>query len=96
MTIKVTPEQLQDLSGKVAKGSGDIDGTLSGLGGQIAPLVAGDWGGQAAGQFHAMWDNWQKAAKQLNESLNGISRLLGNASTSYADAERNIASSFQS
>jgi WXG100 family type VII secretion target len=95
MTIKVTPEQLQELSGRVAKGSGDIDGTLAALGGQIAPLVAGDWGGQAAGQFHGMWQQWQDAAKRLNESLTGISQLLGNAGRAYAEAETNIASTFR-
>ncbi len=96
MTIKVTPAQLSDLSGKVAKGSGDISGTLSGLSSQVAPLVAGEWGGQAAGAFHQMYETWQRSAQQLNEALEGISRLLGQASTSYADAETRIAASFAS
>lgn len=93
--IKVTPAQLHQLSGNVARGSADIDGTLGSLAAQLAPLVAGDWGGQAAGQFHAMWEQWQRSAKQLNESLQGISQLLGHAGTSYAEAERAIASTFR-
>jgi WXG100 family type VII secretion target len=93
--IKVTPEQLHQLSGNVGRGAADIDGTLRVLGGQIAPLVAGDWGGQAAVQFHAMWDQWQQAARQLGESLQGISTLLDNAGTSYAQAESAIASTFR-
>lgn len=93
--IKVTPEQLQTLSGNVQKGSGQIDGTLSSLGGQISPLVAGDWGGAASVQFNALWTKWQRSAKDLNAALQGISHLLGRAGTHYAEAERSIASSFQ-
>ena len=33
--IKVTPEQLHSLSASVSRGSGEIDGTLAGLRGQI-------------------------------------------------------------
>ena len=44
--IKVTPEQLQALSGNVARGSADIDATLASLRGQLAPLLGGDWAGR--------------------------------------------------
>ena len=93
--IKVTPEQLHQLSGNVQRGSGEIDGTLSSLTGQIAPLVGGDWAGMASQQFTALWDRWQRAARELNSALQGISQLLGNAGTSYAEAERGIAGSFR-
>lgn len=93
--IKVTPEQLHQLSGNVQRGSGEIDGTLSSLSGQIAPLVGGDWAGAASQQFTALWDRWQHAANDLNSALQGISRLLANAGTSYAEAEQAIATSFR-
>ena len=93
--IKVTPEQLHQLSGNVQRGSGEIDGTLSSLGGQIAPLVGGDWAGAASQQFVALWERWQRSAKDLNSALQGISQLLANAGTSYAEAERSIASTFR-
>lgn len=93
--IKVTPEQLQQLSGNVARGSGDIDGTLASLSGQIAPLVGGDWAGAASVQFNALWERWQRSAKDLNSALQGISQLLGNAGRAYAEAEHAIAGSFQ-
>jgi WXG100 family type VII secretion target len=93
--IKVTPEQLQVLSGNVARGSSDIDGTLAALRGQLAPLLGGDWAGQASGQFSALWEQWQQSAKGLNEALAGISRLLGQAGQSYAEAEQQIAASFR-
>ena len=93
--IKVTPEQLHTLSGNVQRGSGEIDGTLSSLTGQIAPLVGGDWAGAASTQFGALWEKWQRSAKDLNSALQGISQLLGQAGTAYAEAERSIASSFR-
>ena len=93
--IKVTPEQLQGLSGNVAKGAGDIDATLGSLRGQIAPLVGGDWAGQASAQFNGLWEQWQQSARGLNEALAGISRLLAQAGTSYAQAEQQIAASFR-
>jgi WXG100 family type VII secretion target len=93
--IKVTPEQLHSLSASVSRGSGEIDGTLAGLRGQIAPLVGGDWAGQASAQFNALWEQWQDGARQLNDALSGISGLLGQAGASYAQAESQIASSFR-
>ncbi len=92
--IKVTPEQLHQLSGNVQRGAGEIDGSLQSLSGQIGPLVGGDWAGTASQQFNALWDRWQKAAKELNTALDGISKLLGNAGTAYAEAEHAIAGSF--
>lgn len=93
--IKVTPEQLQQLSGNVARGSSDIDATLGSLRSQIAPLVGGDWAGHASAQFSALWEQWQQNARGLNDALAGISALLGQAGASYAQAEQQIASSFR-
>ncbi len=93
--IKVTPEQLQGLSGNVAKGSGDIDATLGALRGQLGPLLGGDWAGHASAQFTGLWEQWQQSAKGLNEALSGISRLLAQAGQSYAQAEQQIAASFR-
>ncbi len=93
--IKVTPEQLQTLSGNVSRGSADIDATLASLRSQIAPLVGGDWAGQASAQFNALWEQWQTNARGLNEALQGIAALLGQAGASYAQAEQQIASSFR-
>ena len=93
--IKVTPEQLHALSGYVARGSTDIDATLSSLRGQLAPLLSGDWAGHASTQFSGLWEKWQTSAKALNEALAGISQLLTQAGESYAQAEQQIAASFR-
>ena len=93
--IKVTPEQLAMLSGSVARGSGAIDGQLTALRAQLAPLQGGDWAGQAAVQFTALWEQWQRSAHGLNEALTGISQLLSQAGSAYAQAEAQIAASFR-
>lgn len=92
--IRVTPEQLHTVSAGVVRGSGDIDATLAGLRGQVLPMVGGDWAGVASAQFTAMFEQWQRAAGELNRALLGISRLLDSAGACYAQAEKNIAASF--
>lgn len=93
--IRVTPEQLHAVSAGVVRGSGDIDATLAGLRARVLPLVGGEWAGPAAVQFHAMFEQWQKAAGDLNGALLGISRLLDGAGACYAQAEHQIAASFR-
>jgi WXG100 family type VII secretion target len=93
--IKVTPEQLHALSGQVARGSGEIEGQLRTLSNTVAPLVGGDWAGQAQQRFTALWDEWQRSAQGLKHALDGISQLMGQAGTAYAQAEQNIASTFK-
>ncbi len=92
--IKVTPEQLQQLAGSVSHGSGEIDAALGGLRSQLAPLVGGEWAGQASVQFTALWEQWQQSARSLNDALAGISALLGRAGVAYAQAEQQIAATF--
>ncbi|HWB66156.1 MAG TPA: WXG100 family type VII secretion target [Mycobacteriales bacterium] len=91
--IRVTPEQLQATSGRVAAGAGQIEAELTGLAGTLAPLGS-DWAGVAQQRFEQLWAEWQKSARALHEALTGISTLLAQAGTHYADAERAIAGSF--
>jgi WXG100 family type VII secretion target len=93
--IQVTPEQLQTASRNLTTGASTIDGTLSQLRAQIAPL-AGEWRGVAQQRFEALWKEWDTSAKQLHEALTGIAQLTGQASQAYAHTEQGIASSFGS
>ncbi len=95
VAIKVTPEQLQTLSGQVSRGSSEIEGQLRGLGNTVSPLVGGDWAGQAQQRFTALWDEWQRSAQGLKHALDGISQLMSQAGTAYANAESSIANTFQ-
>jgi WXG100 family type VII secretion target len=91
--IRVTPEQLQQVSGQLSGGSSSIDGTLSQLASSVAPLGS-DWAGVAQARFQELWAQWQRSAQQLNESLTGISQLMQQASANYEQTEQAIASSF--
>jgi WXG100 family type VII secretion target len=91
--IRVTPEQLASMSGRVSSSSASIEGELRTLAGSLAPLGS-DWAGVAQERFQALWAEWQKSAEGLHEALSGISQLLGQAGSSYAEAERQIAASF--
>ena len=91
--IRVTPEQLQSMSGRVASGAAGIQSELSGMAGSLSPLGS-DWAGVAQQRFEALWAEWQRSAQTLHEALTGISSLLAQAGAHYADAEQAIAGSF--
>jgi WXG100 family type VII secretion target len=91
--IRVTPEQLASMSGRVSSGAAHIEGELSGLAGSLAPL-GGDWAGVAQQRFEVLWAEWQRSARGLHDALTGISMLLNQAGTHYAEAEQAIAGSF--
>jgi WXG100 family type VII secretion target len=91
--IRVTPEQLAEMAGRVNGGSSNIDAELRALASALSPLGS-DWAGVAQQKFQALWADWQRSAQGLREALTGISQLLGQASVRYAEAERAIAASF--
>lgn len=91
--FRVTPEQLQSLSGRVQGGAGSIEGELRGLASALAPLGS-DWAGVAQARFQELWADWQRSADSLHAALSGISQLLAQAGTAYAGAEDQIARSF--
>jgi WXG100 family type VII secretion target len=91
--IKVTPEQLASMSGRVSAGAGSIESELASLAGSLAPLGS-DWAGVAQQRFETLWSEWQHSARGLHEALAGISQLLAQAGSHYAEAEQAIAGSF--
>jgi WXG100 family type VII secretion target len=91
--IKVTPEQLQQVSSQLTAGASNIDGILAQLASNVAPLGS-DWAGVAQARFQELWAQWQRNAKGLHEALVGISQLMAQASASYEQTEQSIASSF--
>lgn len=91
--IRVTPEQLQQVSGQLTSGASSIEATNSQLRSQVAPLGS-DWAGQAQARFQQLWEQWERSARQLNEALNGIAQLTNQAGAAYADNEAAVASSF--
>jgi early secretory antigenic target protein ESAT-6 len=93
VSIRVTPEQLQQVSSQLTAGAGNVDGILAQLAANVAPLGS-DWAGLAQARFQQLWEQWQRDAKGLREALNGIAQMMGQASANYESTEQSIAASF--
>lgn len=91
--IRVTPEQLQGVSGQLNAGASSIEGTLAQLAGNVAPLGS-DWAGVAQARFLALWEQWQTSSRQLHQALVEIGQLMNQAGAAYETNEQQIASSF--
>jgi WXG100 family type VII secretion target len=93
--LKVTPDQLQLMSGSVGRTSADVRAAHQALSSQLAPLFGSDWSGAASAQFAALYDQFDQHARGLSDALEGIGQLLGRAGSAYADIEQQIAASFR-
>jgi WXG100 family type VII secretion target len=93
--IKVTSEELHTLSSNVMSGSGSIQDQLSRMQNEVLAVVGGEWQGSASGQFHSLWEEWQRSAAGLKDALDGIARLLSNAGTHYQATEDAVRASMQ-
>ncbi|HVA61103.1 MAG TPA: WXG100 family type VII secretion target [Mycobacteriales bacterium] len=91
--IKVTSEDLQSASGTLMQGSNEISDRLTSMKNLVTNLVGGDWQGAASGKFNELFDQWNVSAADLQRALSGISQLLGNAASAYAETESQIAQS---
>lgn len=88
--IKVTSEDLSNASNQLIQGSNEIDSRLSSMKNLIDGLVGSDWQGAASAQFNSLYTQWHTSAGQLQQALQGIAQLLGNAATAYAETEQQI------
>jgi WXG100 family type VII secretion target len=95
MIIKVTSDDLMTVSGSLQSGGGDIDSRLKSMQGQVQSLIESGWQGAASAQFGGLFQEWNQGAAQLNTALEGISKLLTSAATTYAEAEQAITQSMQ-
>jgi WXG100 family type VII secretion target len=91
--IRVTPEQLASIASQLNGGASSIDGILSQLAGNVAPLGS-DWAGVAQGRFLQLWEQWQTSSKQLHQALAEIAVLMQRAAGAYESNEQQIAAMF--
>ena len=91
--IRVTPEQLRQVSTQLSSGAAGIEGTLRQLAGWVEPLGS-DWAGVAQARFVELWAEWQRSASGLHQALTGIAQLTARAGADYEATEQGIASSF--
>lgn len=93
--LRVTPAQLAELGATVARVSEQVRSEQQTLKGRLQPLFGTDWSGVAAGQFAALYEQFDGHARGLSDALDGIGRLLARAGAAYAEVEQQIASSFR-
>jgi WXG100 family type VII secretion target len=91
--IAVTPERLREISERMSTGAADVEGILSRLSRNVAP-VRTEWVGVAKVQFNTLWDQLQQDAGGLHSVLTGIAKLTECAATAYEATEQNIVNSF--
>jgi WXG100 family type VII secretion target len=91
--IRVTPEQLASVASQLNGGASSIDGILSQLAGNVAPLGS-DWAGVAQGRFLQLWEQWQTSSRQLHQALAEIAVLMQRAAGAYESNEQQVAAMF--
>jgi WXG100 family type VII secretion target len=93
--LRVTPDQLQSLSGAIGQVSGEVRASHQSLAAQLSPLFGADWSGSAAAQFAELFEQFEQHASGLSDALDGIGQLLAHAGIAYAEVEQQIAASFR-
>jgi WXG100 family type VII secretion target len=81
-TFSVATEELHGASSRVTSGAAQIDAMLSQLRATI-DSTSGFWTGQAQAQMHQFYMQWDRAARDLHMSLEGIGRTLNTNATQY-------------
>ncbi|MCA1674834.1 MAG: WXG100 family type VII secretion target [Actinobacteria bacterium] len=79
-------EEMQAAANHVHEVNESVQGQLSSLRNQLAPL-AGAWKGQASTAFQTLMTRWDTNARSLNEALRGIGESIQSSGTTYAQQE---------
>lgn len=79
-------EEMQRAGQKVFDVNDQVQGQLSSLMSQLAPLE-GAWKGQAATAFQTLIQRWNEDARKLNEALRGIGEAIQGSARTYAQQE---------
>lgn len=79
-------EEMQAAGNHVFEVNSSVQGQLSALKNQLAPL-AGAWKGQASIAFQTLMERWDQNARTLNEALRGIGEAIQASGATYAQQE---------
>jgi WXG100 family type VII secretion target len=75
---KITPEDLASASAQLSTGSQEIHSQLATLRDTVQALARSDWQGAELSTFGSLGQQWNTAAANLREALDGLSMLLAN------------------
>jgi WXG100 family type VII secretion target len=80
-------------AGDVHRISAEVDSSVAAMMARLTGLQDA-WQGEAAARFQAVAHEWRSTQTRVRESLEHISRLLGQAGQQYAAAEQQNTSMF--
>lgn len=83
---QVDSEAVLGATNAVRSSIGRIEAEVGGLHGQLVSLQD-SWSGQAASAFQSVVTEWKSTQQRVEESLDAISRALGQAGQHYAEIE---------
>lgn len=91
--FQVDTDRIQGAAGDIGRISAEIEGQVQAMMAKLGSLQDA-WRGTAASRFQQVTQDWQATQRQVRESLDRISALLGQAGQQYAEAEQQNAARF--
>lgn len=91
--FQVDTERIAAAAGDVQRISADIEGEVAAMMARLTALQDA-WRGEASGRFQGVVAEWRGTQARVRESLDLISRALGQAGQQYAAAEQQNAAMF--
>ena len=85
--IKVTPEQVRQVSGEFKRASGDSQQLVSRLQ-QAVNNLQPDWEGMTQQKFYSDFQQWQTSMRNFVELLNSISQQLDAIAARFEAADK--------
>ncbi|HEY7833557.1 MAG TPA: WXG100 family type VII secretion target [Ktedonobacterales bacterium] len=93
-SIRVTPDQLTQVSSQLSSGAANIENILQQLKSQVAPLGS-EWASAAQVQFMELWQQWQNDGMGLFNALTQMSQLMNQAAERYRETDQANAGGFR-
>lgn len=93
-TFQVDTERIAAASGDVQRISAEIESQVAAMMARLTGLQDA-WQGEASARFQGVVIDWRGTQTRVRESLDLISRLLGQAGQQYAAAEQHNAAMFR-
>lgn len=88
--MKVTVEELQELSDQLSATAAELGQASQGAMQQVNALVNDGWTGAASSRFAELYAQWKQSSDDLTAALDGISAQLTLAASVHEAAEAAI------
>ncbi|GAA4666951.1 WXG100 family type VII secretion target [Frondihabitans cladoniiphilus] len=88
--FEVSSEAVHGASARVADMVDEFDARHASANQTVSALVGGSWSGPGSEAFQKGWVEWSDGAAKVSRALEGISRLLAEASIQYEATEAGV------